>query len=80
MRSLTTTKAIRTGKVIATGSFSSIVELQISATGERVAGKVEINSDTKTSINAKAIIQEVEIIKKNHANIVEIKRSVYSAR
>ena len=74
---MTITKAVPTGEMIASGTFSSIIELKISESGERVAGKVfKINpSDTeqlKTKIDV--IIKKITIITRlRHVNIVESK-------
>ena len=70
-------KAIPTGEVVARGTFSSIIELKICPSGERVAGKVqEINpSDTRQMMtNLKKIMTNIKTIMTfSNKNIVGIK-------
>jgi hypothetical protein len=65
---LAVTKAIPTGEVIASGKFSSIIELKIASTGERVVGKV-----FKTSpYEVKELLAKVDIITKKVQNIATL--------
>ena len=69
------TKAVPTGEVIARGTFNSIIELEISESGERVAGKVFKNDPSDTEhLKVDVIIKMITTITRlHHANIVESK-------
>jgi serine/threonine protein kinase len=74
---LTVTRAIPTGEVIVLGTFSSIIELKIPVTGEKVAGKVFKFDNSKVNTlmpQIENIVKEIEIIScLHHYNVVKIK-------
>ena len=75
--SLKVTKAIPTGQDILSGAFSSIIELNIVPTEEKVAGKVfkvEAAETERLMPKVEEIKDTVEVITKfDHANIVQCK-------
>ena len=76
-KNLPITKAVPTGEMIASGTFSSIIELKISKCEERVAGKVfkicpQDTKELKTKVSV--IIKKITTITTlSHVNIVESK-------
>ena len=72
---LTLTKAVPTGEVIARGTFSSIIGLKISESGERVAGKVfKIDPSDTEELKVEILIEKITAITRlHHVNIVESK-------
>lgn len=73
---LTLTKAVPTGaEVIARGTFSSIIELKITKSGERVAGKVfKIDTSDTEKLKFDLLIKNITAITRlHHVNIVESK-------